>query len=53
MEAMFFEHGCRDERQLVNGLAEFRAMLRTPMDTKPIQVMASEIYSRRSSQQDF
>ena len=24
MEAMFFEHGCRDERQLVNGLAEFR-----------------------------
>jgi hypothetical protein len=23
VDAMFFEHGCRDERQLVNGLSEF------------------------------
>jgi hypothetical protein len=44
MDAMFFEHGCRDERQVVNGLAA-GAMLRAPMDTKQIQVMAPEIYS--------
>jgi len=43
MDAMFFEHGCRDERQVVNGLAA-GAMLRAPMDTKQIQVMAPEIY---------
>jgi hypothetical protein len=52
MDAMFFEHGCRDERQVVNGLAA-GALLRAPMDTKQIQVMAPEIYSGRSSQQDF
>jgi len=43
MDAMFFEHSCRDERQVVNGLAA-GAMLRAPMDTKQIQVMAPEIY---------
>jgi hypothetical protein len=45
MDAMFFEHSCRDERQVVNGLAA-GAMLRAPMDTKQIQVMAPEIYRR-------
>jgi hypothetical protein len=34
VDAMFLEDVRRDERQLLNWLAEFRAMLRAPMDTK-------------------
>jgi hypothetical protein len=42
---MFFEDVGRNERQLVNGLSEFRG-LRAPMNTKRIQATAAEIYRR-------
>jgi hypothetical protein len=53
VNAMLFENVGRDERQLVHGFTEFGAMLRAPMDTKQIPLMAAEIYRVRSDKQDF
>jgi len=44
VDAMFFENVCRDERQLVKGLSEFRGHVSCPLDTKQIPCMAAEIY---------
>ena len=44
MHLVFIADIGRDEWQVANGLSEFRAMLRAPLDTKQIHVMAPEIY---------
>jgi len=49
VDMVFLEDVGRDERQLVDGFPNSGAMLRPPMDTKPIQVTAAEIYSVRKA----
>jgi hypothetical protein len=52
VDVMFFENVCRDERQSAeiyrvrsqDRISNSGAMLRAPVDTKPIRVMAAEIY---------
>jgi hypothetical protein len=50
---MFLENVGRDERQLVNGLSEFRGHASRSNGHEQIRVMAAEIYRVRSNGQDL